>query len=67
MMPNMSGMALFRAIVELHPSMAARVVFITGGAFTPEAHAFLDRVPNERLAKPFDSKELRNTVQRFVA
>ena len=43
MMPNMSGMALFRAIVELHPGLAKKVVFITGGAFTPEAHAFLDR------------------------
>jgi PAS domain S-box-containing protein len=66
LMPRMSGMALFQAIVDLHPGMAKRVVFITGGAFTPEAHTFLDRVRNERVAKPFDSKELRKTVQRFV-
>jgi PAS domain S-box-containing protein len=66
MMPNMSGMALFRAILEQYPALAARVVFITGGAFTPEAHAFLDSVSNERLAKPFNSEQLRITVRRFV-
>jgi PAS domain S-box-containing protein len=66
MMPNMSGMVLFRRIADLYPTMAARVVFVTGGAFTPEAHAFLDRVSNERLAKPFDSEQLRKTVRRFV-
>ena len=66
MMPRMSGMALFQAIVDLHPGLAKKVVFITGGAFTPEAHTFLDRVRNERVAKPFDSRELRKTVQRFV-
>ena len=66
MMPRMSGMALFQAIVDLHPGLAKKVVFITGGAFTPEAHTFLDRVRNERVAKPFDPKELRKTVQRLV-
>jgi PAS domain S-box-containing protein len=65
-MPSMSGMALFETIVQLYPSMAGRVVFMTGGAFTPEANAFLDSVSNERMTKPFDAKELRNTVRRYV-
>lgn len=42
------------------------MVFITGGAFTETAIAFLDRVPNERLDKPFDSENLRVLVQRFL-
>jgi len=42
------------------------VVFVTGGAFTPEANAFLDRVPNERMEKPFNFVELREMVQKFV-
>jgi CheY-like chemotaxis protein len=66
MMPNMSGMALFKTIVELYPAVAPRVVFITGGAFTAEAHAFLDAVSNERMAKPFNSEELRKLIRRFV-
>jgi hypothetical protein len=46
--------------------MAPRVVFVTGGAFTPEANAFLDKVTNVRLEKPFDVERLRETVQSSV-
>jgi PAS domain S-box-containing protein len=66
MMPNMSGMALFKAIAERYPELAPKVIFITGGAFTAEAHAFLDAVRNERLAKPFNSGELQKMVARLV-
>ncbi|MEX0824496.1 MAG: ATP-binding protein, partial [Woeseia sp.] len=54
MMPEMSGMELFAELTRQFPHLAGRVVFISGGAFTPEAQAFLDRVGNERLDKPFD-------------
>jgi PAS domain S-box-containing protein len=66
MMPGMSGIEFYAALVGLHPRMASRVVFVTGGAFTPQANAFLDKVTNERLEKPFDLKELRELVQKFV-
>jgi PAS domain S-box-containing protein len=66
MMPGMSGIELYDALARLHPKMASRVVFVTGGAFTPEANAFLDRVTNERMEKPFDLEELRVMVQKFV-
>jgi CheY-like chemotaxis protein len=62
MMPDMTGMEL-HADVELRaPAAAARMVFMTGGAFTDEAERFLDRVPNLKLWKPFEAKELRETV-----
>jgi CheY-like chemotaxis protein len=66
MMPGMSGMELYREIVRLHPKIAPRVVFLSGGAFTPEANAFLDGVSNARMDKPFDHRELRAMVQRFA-
>jgi hypothetical protein len=53
-------------LAELDPRMAARVVFVTGGAFTPEANAFLDRIANERMEKPFHFKQLRELVRKFV-
>jgi PAS domain S-box-containing protein len=59
MMPAMSGMELYDALLLRHPTIAPKVVFLTGGAFTPEADAFLRRVGNRRLKKPFDSDELR--------
>jgi PAS domain S-box-containing protein len=66
MMPGMSGIEFYTALARLHPKMASRVVFVTGGAFTPEANAFLDRVTNERMEKPFDLHQLREMVQKFV-
>jgi PAS domain S-box-containing protein len=66
MMPGMTGMDLFRSIVKLHPRMTANVVFLTGGAFTPEVHAFLDQVSNKRLIKPFDIAKLRSAVNSLV-
>jgi PAS domain S-box-containing protein len=66
MMPGMSGMDLYEELAKLYPETALRVVFLTGGAFTPEANAFLDRVGNERMEKPFDTDKLRELVSKFV-
>ncbi|MFL5261431.1 MAG: PAS domain-containing protein, partial [Anaeromyxobacteraceae bacterium] len=52
MMPDLSGIDLHRAVAELVAAQASRMVFMTGGAFTPDACAFLDRVPNPRFGKP---------------
>lgn len=66
MMPEMSGMELYDEFVRVHPDLVERVVFMTGGAFTGEAQAFLDRVSNECLSKPFSTAELRRAIERFV-
>jgi PAS domain S-box-containing protein len=66
MMPGMSGMDMYGVLARQHPKMASRVVFVTGGAFTPEANAFLDRIVNERVEKPFHFKQLRELVRKFV-
>jgi PAS domain S-box-containing protein len=66
MMPDMTGMDLHAALTDKKPELTSRMVFMTGGAFTPSARAFLDAVPNDRLDKPFDTQELRALVQRFV-
>jgi two-component system cell cycle sensor histidine kinase/response regulator CckA len=66
MMPEMSGMDFYDELARRQPALASRIVFISGGAFTPNANAFLDRVPNERLDKPFDLRRVRELVQRMV-
>ena len=35
------------------------MVFVTGGAFTPRAREFLERIPNARVEKPIDFQNLR--------
>ncbi|WP_338873101.1 two-component regulator propeller domain-containing protein [Myxococcus stipitatus] len=67
MMPEMTGMDLYDALVRTAPAVAERVVFITGGAFTPTARTFLERVENPRVEKPFDPEALRGLVRAEVA
>ncbi len=67
MMPGMSGAALHEWLSELCPALARRVVFITGGAFTPGASEYLTKIDNPTLDKPFDSAALARMVARFVA
>ncbi|MCA9519488.1 MAG: PAS domain S-box protein, partial [Myxococcales bacterium] len=62
MMPNVSGMDLHRWLAESFPEVATRVVFITGGAFTPRAREYLERVGNLRLEKPFNVRQLKALV-----
>lgn len=66
MMPQMTGMEFHAKLLEVAPEVAARVVFLTGGAFTSKARAFLDAVTNERIEKPFDRAHLRAVVNRHM-
>ena len=65
-MPHLSGIDLHRAIAARHPALAARFVFMTGGAAAPEVQTFLDEIPNPRLEKPFDNEDVRSTARRLV-
>jgi CheY-like chemotaxis protein len=67
MMPEMTGMDLHSRLQELAPDQAAKLVFMTGGAFTENAQAFLARLPNESIGKPFKSAQLRELVSRLLA
>jgi ligand-binding sensor domain-containing protein/signal transduction histidine kinase/CheY-like chemotaxis protein len=67
MMPEMTGMELHAQLATAVPETARRMVFVTGGAYTPAAMSFLERVPNPRLEKPFDPEKLRERVREWVA
>jgi PAS domain S-box-containing protein len=54
MMPGVSGLELHEWLVSTHPTVAKRVVFVTGGAFSPKAREYLKKVNNLRIDKPFD-------------
>jgi PAS domain S-box-containing protein len=66
MMPEMTGMELHAELARTAPELASRMVFITGGSFTPAATDFLDRIPNERIDKPFAQGDIRARVQRIL-
>ncbi len=67
MMPGMTGMELFEVLRHEHPSLARRVVFMTGGVSVPRVQEFLESVPNPKFEKPFDVAELRRILNRLVS
>ena len=66
MMPEVSGIELHAQLVQYAPQQAERIVFMTGGAFTPRARSFLDHARNPRLEKPFDINNLRAIVDSLL-
>jgi PAS domain S-box-containing protein len=64
MMPVMTGMDLYAELVRRAPEVAKRLVFMTGGAFTPRARSFLESVTNPCLEKPLDMSKLRSILAK---
>jgi len=67
MMPKMSGMDLHRWLVGENSALAERMIFFTGGAFTPKAREYLRKTRNPTVAKPFDATALRVLVSKQIA
>jgi len=66
LMPRMTGMDLFEQLAATDLEQARRMVFLTGGAFTPRARVFLETVPNPRLEKPMRREELREVLDEML-
>jgi len=54
MMTGMTGMELAQELDARAPSKAAKLVLMTGGAFSPPAQEFVARNPGRTVDKPFD-------------
>jgi PAS domain S-box-containing protein len=66
-MPGMSGIELYRHFQKISPSLAERVVFITGDVMGPSTMAFLSKTKVPYIIKPFDAKQLKAEVNRVLA
>lgn len=66
MMPNLSGVDVHAALLAAKPELARRMVFLTGGSFTPRTTQFLESVANQTVAKPFSVDGLRAIVADYV-
>ncbi|RKG73119.1 response regulator, partial [Corallococcus sp. CA049B] len=65
-MPGMDGIAVYRRLQQEAPGLASRVVFISGGASSPEARAFLETVAQRVLEKPVRPDVLLSTVEEML-
>jgi PAS domain S-box-containing protein len=59
---EVSGQQFFERLGDSLPKLAEHVVFMSGGAFTPEIDAFLKTSTRPCLPKPFGAAELREYV-----
>jgi PAS domain S-box-containing protein len=67
MMADVSGIGLHAWLTSVEPALAARMVFMTGGGFTPEAAHFIETVNNVCLEKPFERAVLDGVLAAQLA
>jgi CheY-like chemotaxis protein len=67
MMRGLSGMDLHTALLQKHADQARRMIFLSGGAYTPEAAEFLQLMMRRHLPKPFTPDDLRSTLRHHLA
>jgi CheY-like chemotaxis protein/two-component sensor histidine kinase len=62
-MPDVTGPELYESLRADGRGIETRMVFMTGGAFAPRAAAFLERVPNVCIEKPFQIARVEDAVR----
>ena len=67
MMTDVSGIELHAWLKEQHPQLAARMVFMTGGAYTTQSREFLEAIPNRTIGKPLVWETVEQTVREIAA
>jgi CheY-like chemotaxis protein len=65
-MPGLDAVEFQDRLLRLRPDLAARLAFITGGAFTERTAAFLEQNMRPVVEKPTPPEELRAAVRRML-
>ena len=66
MMPNMTGIELLEELLLVAPDQARRLIFLSGGVFSPQMRVRLEAVGAPQLAKPVDTAELRSCITKVA-
>jgi DNA-binding NtrC family response regulator len=67
MMPGGNAPDFYEALLKEAPALAERILFMTGGATTPETVAFVAAQSWRLITKPLDLADLRRRVAEFIA
>jgi len=65
-MPDMDGATLWREVSQNYPSLARRMLFVTGDTLSPGAREFLRKAHCIGLDKPFSKADLLAAVAQLV-
>jgi CheY-like chemotaxis protein len=66
-MPELGARGVHDRLAIEWPQLCARLIYMTGGAFTPESREFLEQTPQTILTKPFSIDELRAAIDELMA
>jgi CheY-like chemotaxis protein len=66
-MPGMSGIELYKRMQKMNPSLAKRVMFVTGDIMGARTAAFLSKTKAPHITKPFDAEQLKKEVKRILS
>jgi len=65
MMPEFSGVDLFHQLEATAPELVGRLVFLSGGAFTPRAEEFVQQARRPVLPKPWKVESLVAAIEEI--
>lgn len=65
-MPGLSGMDLYEWLQARRPAMTRRILYTTGDSFDAKTRAFLEANQVPFLGKPFDLKQLKQSLEHLV-
>jgi PAS domain S-box-containing protein len=66
MMPEQNGEDFYKELHRVAPDQAKRMIFMTGGAFTPRSEEFLRSSPVPQVAKPISLEMLQGAIRQVV-
>jgi two-component system NtrC family sensor kinase len=61
-MPEMDGERLYESLRTKNPKLAERMLFVTGDVVSARSRTFLDRTGHRWLSKPFNVRDVEDTV-----
>lgn len=66
MMADMTGRQFYEALCQHSPEQARRVIFMTGGAYTPTSLDFVAKMTNPLLTKPFKQEVVEKLLSALL-
>lgn len=65
-LPKISGKKFYEIMMEKHPSLTEKVMFITGDTITPSTQDFLDLTGKPYLTKPFNPRVAAELAEEIL-
>jgi CheY-like chemotaxis protein len=66
LMPTLDGPAFYARLLQEHPSLGQRVIFLTGDSFGSQTRVFLESCGQPWLYKPCSAAAIRRAIQQVL-